>query len=337
MGYTRLKQEPSKVATNAIQLFEALETHRAQGRQVEGSMHWKRINGRDYLYRAYSHGKNHSLGPRSSETENLKTAFDERKAVYKAREASLKDQLALHGAYVRANRLNRFPLVAARVMRALQRDKIPFRIIGTTALYAYEARAGVLIEPEHLATADVDVLMDARQGVRIVAQLKPQGLLSLLRRSDKTFQRLSDSAFTFCAANDAGYRVDFVTQGGVDPLQKNAFERLLDTDDLTPVAIDSLKWLVASPSYDAIVFDERGMPLRLTTVDPRAFVLHKWYVSHRRDREPMKRYRDEAQARLVAALLSNELRDLPITRAIRRIFPSTLSDQAAEEVDDLDV
>lgn len=337
MGYVTLQLEQARVATNAGQLFEALEAHRAQSRQVEGSMHWKHIGGRDYLYRGFSHGKNHSLGPRSSETEAIKAAFDEKKAAHKAREASLKTQLQTHAAYVRANRLHRFPVTAARVIRALQHQRIPFRVIGTNALYAYESRAGVLIEPEHLATADVDVLMDARQGVRIATQVGPEGLLSVLRRSDRTFQRLTDATFGFCAVNDTGYRVDFITQGASPPLEMNDFERLLQADDLTPVTIESLKWLVATPRFGAIVFDERGMPLRLATVDPRAFVLHKWYVSQRADREPAKRHRDEAQARLVANLLHHELRDLPMPGAVLRAFPHLVRQQAGAGMDEFDV
>ncbi|WP_299314418.1 GSU2403 family nucleotidyltransferase fold protein [uncultured Halomonas sp.] len=337
MGYTRLELEQAKVATNAIQLFEALEAHRRDARQVAGSMHWKRIAGREYLYRGYSFGKNRSLGPRSAETESIKASFAARKAAYQARESALKQQLKTHAAYVRANGLNRFPLTAARVIRALQRKDVPFRIIGTNALYAYEARAGVRIEPEHLATSDVDVLMDARQGVRIAAQVNPEGLLALIQRTDKTFQRFADSTFMFCAVNDAGYRVDFITQGGGDTLQMNDFERLLEGQDLTPVTIASLKWLIASPRFAAVVFDERGMPLRLSTVDPRAFVLHKWYVSQRADREPLKRYRDEAQARLVAGLLHLEMRDLPTTRAVARAFPHLLHQGASAELDDFDV
>jgi len=337
MGYSRLQLEQARVASNAIQLFEALEAHRGQARQVTGSMHWKHIAGRDYLYRGYSHGRNHSLGPRSPETEALKASFDEKKAAYKAREASLKEQLQIHVAYVRANRLHRFPLPAARVIRALQRNRVPFRIIGTNALYAYETRAGVLIEPEHLATEDVDVLMDVRQGLRIATQVKPEGLLALLQRADKTFQRFTDTAFTFCAVNSAGYRVDFITQGLSSPQAMNDFERHLDMADLTPVTITSLKWLVASPRFTAVVFDERGMPLRVDTVDPRAFVLHKWYVSRQPDRNPLNKHRDAAQARLLNSLLQHELTELTTTRAVSRIFPAPIRQSARESLDDFDV
>ncbi|MCE8018941.1 hypothetical protein HOP51_02235 [Halomonas sp. MCCC 1A11036] len=336
MSYQRLQAEQTRVAVNAMQLFEALEHHRAQARQVKGSMHWKRIHGREYLYRAYTGGKNHSLGPRSAETEAIINTFDARKAEYQAREQSLKEQLQVHAAYIRANRLNRFPIDGARAIRALQRKQIPFRVIGTNALYAYEARAGVLIEPEHLATADIDVLMDARQGLRIVTALKGETLLSVLQSSDRTFEPLTESPFEFRATNAKGYMIDLITQTA-DPMAMSDFEHHLEAGDLKPVGIDSLKWAIASPHFEAIVFDERGMPLRLSTVDPRAFVLHKWHVSQQPDREPMKRHRDEAQARLIATLLRDELRALSTTQAVERAFPHLIRQRASSQIDELDV
>ncbi|WP_104203707.1 GSU2403 family nucleotidyltransferase fold protein [Billgrantia saliphila] len=336
MSFQRLQSEPSRVAVNAAQLFEALEQHRARAREFKGSMHWKRINGREYLYRAYTGGKNHSLGPRSPETEALLEAFNTSKAEYQTREQSLKEQLQLHAAYIRANRLNRFPLAGARAIRSLQRKNIPFRVIGTNALYAYEARAGVLIEPEHLATADIDVLMDARQGLRIVTALAGETLLSVIQSSDRSFQPLSDAPFEFRAVNAHGYMIDFISQAA-GPMAMSDFERHLEAEDLKPVGIDSLKWAIASPHFDAVVFDERGMPLRLATVDPRAFVLHKWHVSQQPDREPVKRHRDEAQARLVATLLRDELRELVTTRAVERAFPHLVSQQARQQLDEYDV
>ncbi|QOR39015.1 hypothetical protein HNO52_11175 [Billgrantia diversa] len=336
MAYQQFQPEQSRVAVNAIQLFEALEHHRAQARQVKGSMHWKRIQGREYLYHAYTGGKNHSLGPRSAETEAIRKAFDARKAEYRLREQSLKEQLQVHSAYIRANRLNRFPIAGARAIRALQRKAVPFRMIGTNALYAYEARSGVLIEPEHLATADIDVLMVTRQGLRIVTALEGETLLSVIQSSDRSFQPLTDTPFEFRAANAKGYMIDLITQA-VDPMTVSDFERHLERGDWKPVGIDSLKWAIASPRFEATVFDERGMPLRLSTVDPRAFVLHKWHVSQQPDREPVKRYRDEAQARLVATLLRDELRELSTTRAVERAFPHLVRQRASSQIDEFDV
>ena len=68
-------------------------------------------------------------------------------------------------------------------------------------------------------------------------------------------------------------------------------------EDLVGVAIEGLEWLVNAPKVDGIVIGEDGIPLRCWSVDPRAFALHKAWVSERPDREPLKRARDNAQAR----------------------------------------
>ena len=161
-------------------------------------------------------------------------------------------------------------------------------------------------------------------------------MLDVVKDSDKSFRRVSASEHEFSAANNNGYRVDFVTQGG-HQLKPNEFDAILEQGDLMPVAIDSLKWHVAAPNFEAITFDDRGMPLRLRTVDPRAFVLHKWFVSQQPDRNSLKRNRDEDQARLIATLIRREMTDLSPSKAIQKIFPNFVSRQATDAMDDFDL
>lgn len=335
MGFHSFTPEQIRVLNNAQQLFEVFETHRLKSNSVTGSMHWKTIKGNDYLYRISSTGrKQTSCGVRSPETEQIKLAFDDQKRQYKARENELIDNIHVHAAYIKANRLNRFPIDAARIIRVFAQAGAPCRIIGTNALYLYEKQAGVLIEPEHLATEDIDLFFDARQKVKILSSIQGTSLLTLLKKADKSFEKLTDSPFEFSAANNRGYRVDFITQGDTHLIKDDDFERQLDASDLKPIAINSLKWLASTPSYTGIVFDSKGMPLRVKSVDPRVFVLHKWHTSQQPDREPTKRSRDEDQARLMSTILANHLRNLPYARAIEKIFPRTVSRNARAEMDD---
>ena len=71
--------------------------------------------------------------------------------------------------------------------------------------------------------------------------------------------------------------------------------------------------------------DATGLPVRLVVTDPRAFALHKLWLSRRADREPVKKRRDFDQARAAARIAigylglsfeSNELDALP--RALRQ-------------------
>ncbi len=70
------------------------------------------------------------------------------------------------------------------------------------------------------------------------------------------------------------------------------------------------------------------MPLLISCIDPRAFALHKLWVSRRADRSPTQRPRDAAQAVTIAALVlaylklpfeSRNLSALP--KALRQLAP----------------
>ena len=335
MGYTKLDSEQAKTLINAIQVFEAFAAERQQKSRYLGSMHWKNIKGNDYLYKGFTGGKSQSLGVRSDKTEHIKLRFEQGSIAHKSRLKELSEQVKRHSGFIKAVRLNRFPTIGARVIRALDEQAIPYRIVGTNSLFAYEISAGIQFMPEHIATEDIDVIFDARQSLQIATKLKTRQLISVLQKADVSFKKISDDRFTFTAANNKGYRVDFITQGSADSLESDAFERLLAEDDIKPVAIDSLKWQVASPRFQEIVFDQQGFPVKLETVDPRAFILHKWYVSQQADRSAMKRDRDATQARIMATVLAKELTHLPHAPAIKKLFPNTVIDNVTTALDDL--
>jgi len=336
MSFISISNQQAKIIVDARQSFEAWRRDVALKNDFRGSMHWKFIKGKDYLYRGYTGGKNASLGARNSETEAIKEKFDENKSEAIEREKIALQQVKLHAAFIKAVGLNRFPSAGAKVIRALQKQGIPHKIIGTNAIYAYEMAGGVLFNSDHLATQDIDVLFDSRQSLKIASNLDRGSLLGLIQRTDKSFQPLSNSPREFAAVNADQYRVDFITQGH-SPMRVSEFNSLLDDGDLQPVEIDSLKWVLSAPTFEQIVFDSIGMPVLLNAIDPRAFVLHKWYVSKQPDRDRVKAIRDEAQARSVASLLRNQLPQLPYGGVINKIFPAKMQAQARSEIDEFDL
>lgn len=321
MYYFEMTPEQRKVITNATQVFEVMEQVRAQDGKYLGTMHWKRIANREYLYRGYTGGRSKSLGPRDERTEEIKSRYGAAREEHKTRRAQLTEQMRIHAGYIRVNRLNRFPTIAANVIRAFGKRGTPMKVVGTNALFAYEVLAGVLFLPQYLATDDLDLLMDSRQRLKIVSTLRSKTLLSVLREADPGFRRVSDSPYEFSAANNDGYRVDFITQETANIAEPNEFFASLEVDDLKPQGIGSLKWLVCAPTIEGVVFDQRGAPLRLQTVDPRAFAIHKRYVGTVERVSSVKRKKDLEQARMLVQLLSTELTHLPLSEGIRRLFP----------------
>jgi hypothetical protein len=58
---------------------------------------------------------------------------------------------------------------------------------------------------------------------------------------------------------------------------------------------------------DAVAIDEDGWPVPMRVPDPRAFALHKAWLSGLPEREPLKKPRDLEQARSVAKLVIDEM------------------------------
>jgi hypothetical protein len=94
------------------------------------------------------------------------------------------------------------------------------------------------------------------------------------------------------------------------------------------VGIEGLQWLVNAPKVEETVIGSDGMPILMSCIDPRAFALHKLWLSRRADRAPAQRPRDSAQAVAVAALVltylqlpfdSRELTALP--KELRELSP----------------
>ena len=73
-----------------------------------------------------------------------------------------------------------------------------------------------------------------------------------------------------------------------------------------------IEWLLRAPQFEQTIVGGDGKPLRIVVPDPRAFALHKLWVSRRDNRDPLKRPRDVMHARIVANLIRTYLR-LPFT------------------------
>jgi hypothetical protein len=312
------------------QLYETLlQAEAEEARNFKGSMSWKRVHGREYLYRKRAEEWK-SMGPRSKETEHAFSQFQHGRAVLKARIESLKDQIEIMAPICRAMRLGRMPSISARILRRLDAQGIighGLTVVGTHALFAYESLVSAHFESEHVATADIDLLFDAGASLKLVApELKQSGLIGQLRRVDRSFAAAPGS---FRAANNDGFLVDLIMPQAKDPSRSPSRRRIGETtEDQAAAEIEGLAWLQNSQAISEIVVDERGYPVRICVPDPRAFAVHKAWLSRRPDREPGKRRRDLAQATAVAELVRAHLPNLPFDNEALQAFPTEICSQS---------
>lgn len=125
--FTDWTHEQVRQFVDAEQVFSAYQAARTElGQRFAGSMAWKTVRGRQYLYRKRKAAWS-SLGLRCPETEAAHAAFHDGRARVKQRLADLARRLDAMAPVNRALGLGRMPVVAARALRALAAA----RLLGT--------------------------------------------------------------------------------------------------------------------------------------------------------------------------------------------------------------
>ena len=331
--FTELDGDQIRQMINVEQVYAAYRTAQAERRKrFRGSMAWKTVGGHVYLYKK-SAGEWKSLGRRSAETELTSERFLSGRAAVKERVAALDATIRRMAPVNKAMRLGRVPWLPARLLRKLESRQLlgsAMSVVGTHALYAYERMAGGHFDGSQVATLDIDFLFDARSQLRLAARRAgDEGLQSLLRSVDHSFEPATPGGYR--AVNNAGFIVDLIRPMPRSPALGGGRSQVgTAPTDMTAAEIEGLAWLQNCPQVHQTAIDERGYPVRLSVPDPRAFALHKLWVSERPDRDRMKARRDAEQASAVAGLVQRYLPQLRFDDEALGALPELLRDRVPE-------
>ncbi len=326
-GYLLTAFTPGQRQTyrTAVEIYQAYLEARSQSRTFRGGMHWKKIRGRDYLYRYRDRlGHGESLGPRGEDTERLFARFtrERREATAGLRRERLR--LQEQARFCRAALINRVPKVTAKILRRLEQHEagLNLLIIGTAALYAYAGGAGVFLGPPDLLAAAHRHLTLATAG-----EISWEELLRLLRQTDRSFAPLPGVECR--AANRDDFQVTLLKSGGRRPgLQKTT--TVPGAREPLPPTAGNLHFLTASPKFSQVVIGKDGGPATMVVPDPRAFALNKLWLSRQDDREETRRICDRSQALAVAALVLRYLPQYDFFSTELDMFPQELAPDAAQ-------
>ncbi len=311
MHISELSGDQRRQLINTQQIYEVWrEAYADKQRRFAGSMRWLERNGTEYLHRKIG-SRETSLGSRNEETENAYAAFLSGRASNDERLKNLAAKLDEIAPINRAMGLGRLPTIAARIVRKCDQKGLLGRqifIVGTNALFAFETLAGVQFSSGLIASGDIDLLYDARQKLSLAYAegLSEGGLIGLLQQTDRSFALPRPRNFR--ASNKQGYMVDLIR-----PQPRNVFKNKMRVamtdlpDDMEGAAIFGLDWLINAPKVEATALDERGYPVRMVAIDPRAFALHKAWIAKKDDRQAIKARRDEEQSRAAAFVATRYL------------------------------
>lgn len=297
---------------DAIATFEALEEAHEEAAQVRGGMYWHAgppsSPESKYLVRTTPAGAETSLGSRTPENEAIFERFTQRKRESVERVSGLKAALEQHQRLNRALRVGRVdPLVVALLGRLASTQLSPhFRVVGTHALYAYEAAAGVRLDSDTLATRDIDLLWDTRKRILFSTQLAKvdSSMLGVLKKVDSTFRIRQSQKYT--AVNKDGFEVAIIRRerAGDDP---HPIKLSDEDEDFWVVQARRANVLLDSPGFSAVIVATNGTMARMNTVHPATFVAFKRWMAKQTGREALKRRRDVLQADAVQTLLDKYL------------------------------
>jgi len=323
---TELSSEQRRVFVDTVQLYSSMIDIRDQLDNYRGGMTWKTVSGKDYLYKTHGRrGQGKSLGVRSEKTELIHDSFHGEKERLSVSLTSLKEGMVRQSKMAVAVGINRMPTVPSQILRLLSKEKIlgdGMFVLGSHALYAYEAAAGVFVGSALMETRDIDLLYNVNSKIKLSHSFKNSGLIGLLEKADKTFKLAGKGHYR--AVNDDGFMVELVKMAP-DPPSKVESQHLASPSigDLTAVEMQGLKWLNSAPLLKKMLIGGDGVPLEMVVPDPRYFALNKLWISQKEDRDPIKRPRDLEQAKVIANIAVNYL-NLKFDDSFMRVFPKEI-------------
>ena len=315
MEFLELTNEQRRQLIDAQQVYAVWRPASAELERM-GSLIWQTSRGKRYLTEQHRKVRK-SLGRETPELKTKKAAHDAKRKALTAKVKGLKKRLDQMAPVNRALKLGRIPTIAANILRELDRESLlctHIIVAGTNALYAYEAATGTVLDSQHVATTDADLLWDSNQSLLLAATgVQREGLLSILRRADKTFK----ADYGLNPTNDDGYIVDLLCA------ETDNFQTMKVDADVEATKMPGVQWLLSSPPLEATIIAEDGYPVRIVVPDPRTFALHKLWVSHRPDRQTLKRPRDATHAAVVSELATKYLRQ-PLVAKVMPWLPKDL-------------
>lgn len=308
MHYLPVSDAATRQAIDAAAIHAEWMRAAAQAKRMAGTMYFKSEGGYEYLVKTLPDKRQQRIGRRTAETEATCRAFMEAKQQAEARKRALDDALREAERLNKALKVGRVPNVVINVLNMLDDAGLAahFTVVGTHALYAYEAAASVRIQAGALATQDVDLLWDARKRVQFVSTMTrlDSSMLKLLKRADRSFRRMDDQLES--VINDKGFMVDFLRRvATADDLHPFRFTQ--DEDDIWPVQAQRADAFLNEPGFEQTIVSVTGHMAVMRTIAPTVFVAFKRWMAELEARPPGKRRRDKLQADIVQQMLDEQL------------------------------
>ena len=308
-----------KQKLNSKMLYESyLEVLHLYNIQFRYKMVWqKHKDGYELLAKEnLKTGKREYLGHRSDETEQIAERFRHVKLEIKERLKNLKEKLKRDEKLNKLEGLARAPKELVALFHKINKlgldDKLI--VIGTNSLYAYEAKAGIMIEEQHLATHDIDILNRKDKGVSFMfTELShTSSAIELLQSIDKSFYQSPKVPCRFI--NKDGVWIELIVPEK-DTVQGNT-EAKSFFSDVTSLAMEGIQWIENARLFKEIIIGTNGSSANITTIHPLEYAIYKNWLGQREDRDFLKHTRDIEQSKLVTKIILEYMPNIDIGKEV---------------------
>jgi hypothetical protein len=314
--------EQRRVALNLAQFYDAWMASRRNLDAMKYGYAWKKVSGREYLYRVLDRtGNAKSEGARSPATENTYARFQETKAAEQAREAGARTQIQIASAIYRRLKMPVISTQAARILREADARSMlgaTLMVIGTNAMAAYELEAGAFVARGLAGTEDFDLAWTGGTALGLLSPAEsPQqnSVLGMLKSVDSTYTVNVER--TFQARNAAAYEIELC----IAPSRAAGYPA---SERLRPIPMAEQETLLLGQAVDHVVCGLDGSPARIVAPDPRYFALHKLWLSGQAKRTPGKRPKDAAQGKALLDSVARHMPQYPLDGAFAAALPDDL-------------
>ena len=306
---------------NSKMLYESyLETLHLYNLQFRYKMLWQRHkDGYQLLAKENLRtGRREYLGRRGDETEKIIEQFRDSKQQIKERLKNMKEKLKRDQKLNKLEKIARAPKELVALFRKINEldldDKLI--VIGTNSLYAYEAKAGIMIEEGHLATHDIDILNRKDKGVSFmfIAMNSSSSASEFLQSIDKSFHQSPKVPYRFI--NNDGVWIELITPSA-NTLQKRKNGNFFS--DVLPLDMEGLQWIENARLFQETIIGLDGRSANITAIHPLEYAIYKNWLSQREDRDFLKHTRDIEQSRLVTEIIVEYMPDIDIKKEITNL------------------
>lgn len=269
--FDELLMEPdqSDHAERVLGLWQVHAPLLREQHELRGGMAWKRARGHEYLFRYFQDPTTgtkrfESKGRRSPETEAVSADYFSRREKVQGELDRMDRDVEMAGRMAQAFKMARMPATPARIVHGLWLEGLfddRLRLMGATAIHAYELAAGFLAPPSIFRGESLRILIKDD-----IDDAVADAVIRLTQDADRAFELVDRDDAHLVLDGGRGGRIEVHV---MHSLVGYLMDRGLDPDRF----YDLLTAVAEPPAWRGVAVARDARIVPMATLDPRAHAM----------------------------------------------------------------